>query len=158
VAGRPTTLARFLLNSVPLPEVSVNPSPSLVLLLAACSSLPTGGETGNPSASGLTCSTVDAVCATSAVADTASGPETLAVSDMGGGTIHVVHTNFQASCCLGFNAAATAGADRIDIAYTEVGDPCDCMCPYTLDYSVEGVAAGTYEVYAGGTDATVTVE
>lgn len=133
----------------------------LVLLLAACSTTPsesgTPTETTTPNA--LTTSAVEAVCTDAfAPTDTGFGPEGLAVSDMGGGVVHVIHTNFLASCCLGFDAAATRAADRIDVAYTEVGEPCDCTCPYSMGYDIAAVPAGSYTVYAGASSAAVTVQ
>ena len=132
------------------------------VLLAACipdGSIDTDTDTTDTTTtpSGLTTTAVEAVCTDAFVADTSGGPEGLNVSDMGGGTVHVIHGNYMASCCLGFDAAATLSTDRIDVAYTEVGDPCDCVCPYSMGYDILGVPAGSYTVYAGSVSAAVTV-
>lgn len=135
---------------------------SLVLLsalLLGCPS-PSGesGTTSEPTGTGtLSTTAVEAVCADAFAPDTAAGPEGLVVSDMGSGIVHVIHTNYLASCCLGFDVSAALSAGRIDLSYTEVGDPCDCTCPYSLGYDILAVPAGTYTVYAGGTSAPVTV-
>ncbi len=132
-------------------------SQALILLvltvLTACT--PSESATSTPE---LTCSAVEAVCADRAVADTAAGPDGLNVADMGGGLVHVIHTNFMASCCLDFEATATLGAERIDVAYAEVGEPCDCVCPYSMGYDITGVPAGSYTVWAGGASAALIVE
>ena len=135
--------------------------PFLFLLLAACPSSPseTGTATETTTPNALTTSAVASVCAEAfAPTDTAFGPEGLAVSDLGGGVVHVTHTNFLASCCLSFDAAATRTADRIDVAYTEVGEPCDCECPYSMGYDISAVPGGAYTVYAGTSSASVTVQ
>ena len=89
--------------------------------------------------------------------DTASAPEAIAASDLGGGTIHVLHTGYPASCCLSFSASATLTGDQISATYTPIGDPCDCGCPYTIEYDVNGIPAGTYTLSAGEVNTSVDV-
>ena len=53
--------------------------------------------------------------------------------------------------------ARPTGTD-INMVYTDVGDPCDCMCTFDLAYTIGDVPSGSWRVTAGGgVSSTVTV-
>lgn len=95
-----------------------------------------------------------------AVADTASEPSALTATASGGGAVAVLHENYAAECCVGFDVSAEAdsASSTVTVTYEETGDPCDCMCVYNLGYTLTDLTPGDWTITAGGDSTTVTVE
>lgn len=95
------------------------------------------------------------------VSDCASDSSTPTTFTATGGTgeIQIAHAGYSASCCLSFDVSAQENGGTIELIYTPVGDPCDCMCHYDLSYTVAGVVAGDWDVQApDSSSASVTVQ
>lgn len=85
-------------------------------------------------------------------------PETLDVTAAGPGAIAVSHQNVTDTCCLDHEVSTAVSGTTLTITYPSSGEPCDCICQYDYDFTVSGLAAGTWTVEAGDSTATVTVE
>lgn len=84
-------------------------------------------------------------------------PPTLMAVAGGPGKIDVTETGYETSCCLELDPSAKIDGMTINIDYTEVGDPCDCICYYTINYTLSGVTSGTWSVVSGGQSVDVDV-
>ena len=158
---------------------------ALVGILAACGDKDPadsggGGETDATDATDGT-DAQDATDSTDGTDGTSDGTdgttETIGVTDLsvsdcgdGGGTprleaalasgtsIAVRHERFEGNCCADLQVTVSQDADELYVLYTDVGDPCDCLCNFDLSYTLEPVPSGTWTVAAaGGVSATVTV-
>lgn len=81
--------------------------------------------------------------------DTTSAPR-LDASLGGASTINIEHDNFEGNCCADLEVSLSDGGSTLTMVYTDVGEPCDCMCAFDLSYSLINVPSGSYTVYAGG--------
>jgi hypothetical protein len=71
----------------------------------------------------------------------------------GEGVVQVLHNVHETSACLGFEAIAglvlsTDGLfdGYVTVAYTEVGEPCDCISDYTVGYELKGLPSGSFSL------------
>lgn len=85
-------------------------------------------------------------------------PPLLAGKAAGPGMIAVSEAGFAASCCLMLEPDISIAGDRIEVTYKEIGEPCDCICYYAIEYLLTGVAAGTWTVASGAQSFDVEVE
>ena len=69
-----------------------------------------------------------------------------------GGTITVVHLDVEANCAakLVGKATITAGAIHIEEVVTNPEQAADCICTFDVTTTIQGLAAGTYQVTATG--------
>ena len=84
-------------------------------------------------------------------------PPTLMAVAGGPGKIDVTETGYETSCCLELDPSAKIDGMTIHIDYAEVGDPCDCICYYTINYTLSGVTSGTWSVVSSGQSVDVDV-
>lgn len=127
----------------------------LLWALAGCPSEPTEtGDTDLPSGA----LTVDNLEVQECQSGDTGAAEALQATDMGGGSVLVVHTGYRAECCLSFDVTASLDAGTVTVDYAPQGDPCDCVCSYNFSYRVETLPAGTYTVDAGDQTTRVTVD
>ena len=77
----------------------------------------------------------------------------------GVGLIDVVHRDIAGQCCAEWHFEAIATGTAIDVTYFDASDEeCDCDCLWTLEYTVDGLAAGDWTVSADGVQDRVTVD
>ena len=75
------------------------------------------------------------------------------------GVVQVLHENYEESSCLNFGVEGELDGSNLNIAYTKIGEECDCIDMYRLEYHIEGLEAGSYTVNApGGMSASVVIE
>ncbi len=84
-------------------------------------------------------------------------PPSLAAEANGPGAITVTEMGFETSCCLELSPSAYIEDMTLFVSYAEVGDPCDCICYYTIDYVISGLASGTWTVESGAQSVDVDV-
>jgi hypothetical protein len=65
------------------------------------------------------------------------------------GKIDVTESGFETSCCLMLEPSVVVEGMTLNVSYTESGDPCDCICYYTITYTLAGLAPGTWTVVSG---------
>jgi hypothetical protein len=73
-----------------------------------------------------------------------------------GSGVHVVHSGVDAACDAVWELVPSADTATIDIAYAVSGDA-SCTCGWTLDYTIVGVAPGTWTITTGEESASVDV-
>lgn len=74
------------------------------------------------------------------------------------GAIEVTESGFETSCCLELDPQVAVDGMTLNITYTEIGDPCDCICFYTIDTVLSGLAPGTWTVVSGAQMVDVEVQ
>ena len=84
-------------------------------------------------------------------------PPSLVAEANGPGAIKVTEMGFETSCCLELSPGAYIEDMTLFISYAEVGEPCDCICYYTIDYVISGLASGTWTVESGAQSVDVEV-
>ena len=73
--------------------------------------------------------------------------------------VQVEHVNFTASSCLSFEVQADLDGNDVNLSYTEVGEPCDCISSYSLTYDIQGLETGIYRLqFPGNQSEDVTIE
>lgn len=127
----------------------------LLRALVGCSAGPAEtGETDLPSGA----LTIDNLEVQECQSGDTGAAAALQATDMGNGSVLVVHTGYRAECCLSFDVTASLADGTIRADYAPRGEPCDCTCAYSFSYRVETLPAGTYTVDAGDQSTEVTVE
>lgn len=75
------------------------------------------------------------------------------------GVVQVLHENYEESSCLSFGVEGELDDSNLNLVYTKIGDECDCIDMYQLEYQIEGLEAGSYTLNApGGMSAAVVIE
>ena len=75
------------------------------------------------------------------------------------GVVQVLHENYEESSCLSFGVEGELEGSNLNMSYTKIGDECDCIDMYRLEYHIEGLEVGSYTVNApGGMSASVVIE
>ncbi len=92
--------------------------------------------------------------------DTTAAPEPIEVVASGPGTLTIHHHRVQQGCCPELNVSALQDLrhDRIEVHYDLYDDMCDCICDLDIQYTLQDLYSGTFELEAAGATATVTVE
>jgi hypothetical protein len=89
-----------------------------------------------------------------------SEPPVLSVSDLGAGVVSVSHFGLIANCCTGLTVGAEADFSLryAQVVYGEgAEDACDCNCVFQIDYTLDALNDGAWEIRADGLSATVEV-
>ncbi len=74
------------------------------------------------------------------------------------GQIAVVHDGMIEQCCADWRFDPVISGDRIEVTYVDVGTTCDCMCTWTLEYTLTDIPAGDWTVSAAGSEVEVRVD
>lgn len=90
--------------------------------------------------------------------DPAAATPTLTATDMGGGSVLVVHEGHLDECCLSFDVTASVDGAAVQVEYPPVGEPCDCLCAYDLSYRLGALPRGDYTIDAGAESTAVSVD
>lgn len=122
---------------------------------SAGTTAPTSGDMCEGDGCGVGVEMVNALCDEN---DPSMVPPTLTATSPAAGTIDVSEAGYEASCCLTFEPDLTVAGLTIDVVYTPVGDPCDCICYYALDYQITGLASGTWTIVSGAQSVDVEVQ
>jgi len=61
-------------------------------------------------------------------------------------TLVVRHLNVVVNCCLEYKPKVETDGSTIRITEVDVGPPCDCICPFDLEITVEGLEPGRYTI------------
>ena len=96
---------------------------------------------------------------TSAACDGEEIPEDSYNVSVDGDVANVVHSNFEASSCLDFQVEGLLEGSNLSISYTEQGEACDCISVYTLEYDIENLGSGAYDLnLPGGGNESISIE
>lgn len=86
-----------------------------------------------------------------------SGGEVEFGASVEGTTVHVSHHAMLACCIEGVDVAAAVSGSTVTLTYTELGEPCDCACPYGVTYDILGLGSGTWTLEATDVSYPVTI-
>lgn len=81
----------------------------------------------------------------------------LTVTPLGGGKVDVSEVAFSATCCLTLTPEISVDGASIAITYAESGEPCDCICSYTIHFTLVDVPVGAWTIVSGSLSAEVDV-
>lgn len=84
-------------------------------------------------------------------------PPSLTATSLGGGKVAVHETGHDATCCLTLVPQIAVDGATITVTYVDTGDPCDCVCTYTIDFTLLAVPSGTWTIVSGALSTDVTV-
>ena len=129
------------------------------LFVAVCASLiacpaddkgltdPVEGTTGP---SGITLTTLGS-------STTGGDTPALMASAIGGGKVEVTELAHGATCCVILTPELTVEGSTIDVSYAESGEPCDCICCYTIHFTLVDVPVGAWTIVSGALSVDVDV-
>jgi len=66
------------------------------------------------------------------------------------GTLNLLHVNSAFNCCTELQAAISIGENIITIEEAETGEICRCICLYDVEYLVENLPPGAYQLTVTG--------
>lgn len=61
-----------------------------------------------------------------------------------GCVLHIYHENVVINCCLEYDARVEVTGSTIEVTEVDKGPPCDCICPFDLETTIEGLEMGRY--------------
>jgi hypothetical protein len=65
------------------------------------------------------------------------------LTDQGGGTLLIHLADWELNCCLEMVVASTSyDGTAVVVTLNDIGEPCDCLCGFDVDVTVEGLPAG----------------
>ena len=70
--------------------------------------------------------------------------------ELQGGALQVHLTEWELNCCVEMAVETVLVEDVIKIFLVDHGEPCDCLCGFDVDVTVDGLPAGTYDVVVIG--------
>ncbi len=89
--------------------------------------------------------------------DIQAGVSTLALTDLGAGAVQVQHTNVEENCCSEPMPRPTIFENRLVIDYQGDQLQCNCICSYTMNYTLSGLTDGLWTIEASGNVETIEV-
>ncbi len=60
--------------------------------------------------------------------------------------LHIFHRNVVINCCLEYVTDVKVEGSTIEVREIDKGPPCDCICPFDLETTIEGLEMGRYTV------------
>ncbi len=81
----------------------------------------------------------------------------LMASAIGGGKVEVTELAHGATCCVTLTPELTVEGSTIDVSYAESGEPCDCICSYTIHFTLVDVPVGAWTIVSGALSVDVDV-
>lgn len=76
---------------------------------------------------------------------------------LGGGKVAVTETEYEDNCGYTLTPVVVADAGTVTITYDTTGDEADCICLFTIDYTLAGLPPGTWTIVSGALSAMVDV-
>lgn len=120
----------------------------------------TTDQCGGFDSCGVTVEMSSAVCEDSGALQASTGgvqPPSLSATYLDTDRVAVQETGFEATCCLTLTPELVIETGTITVTYAESGDPCDCICNYTIDYILRKVPKGDWTLVSGPLSADFTV-
>lgn len=82
----------------------------------------------------------------------------LTAKALGGGAVAVQETEYEDSCGYTFTPVILeAGAATLTLGYETSGEPADCICLFTIDFTLTGLSPGTWTIVRGDLSVIVDV-
>jgi hypothetical protein len=66
------------------------------------------------------------------------------VVEVTGCTLHIFHRNVVINCCLEYSPRVEVEGYSIEVTEVDTGPPCDCICPFDLEVTIDGLEPGMY--------------
>lgn len=61
-----------------------------------------------------------------------------------GCAVHILHSGVVVNCCLEYGGKVSVSGSTVEVTEVDSGPPCDCICPFDLELTVEGLDPGRY--------------
>lgn len=76
---------------------------------------------------------------------------------LGGGKVAVTETEYEENCGFTLTPVASAEAGTVTVTYETAGEPADCLCSFTIEYTLTGLTPGAWTIQSGALSTMVDV-